>query len=52
MLLVLLNYVVLRALWKIAVHLISTHVNKKKSLTHIISYSYIGRCMLLFSYFQ
>ena len=29
MLLLLLNYVVLRALWKIDVHLISTLVNKK-----------------------
>jgi len=29
MLLLLINYVVLRALWKIDVHLISTLVNKK-----------------------
>jgi len=37
MLLLLLNYVVLRAVWKIDVHLISTLVNNKKSLYYCMA---------------
>ena len=40
MLLLLLNYVVLRALWKIDVHLISTLVNIMLSLYYYYYYYY------------
>ena len=38
-LLLLLNYVVLRALWKIDVYLISTLVNNKKSLLNVFTFA-------------
>jgi len=44
MLLLLLNYVVLRALWKIDVHLISTLVNK--SLCYKGNLSFLGSMYL------
>jgi len=48
LLLLLLNYVVLRALWKIDVHLISPFINKSLYYYYIILY-YYSLCMTVHS---